>query len=326
MQLLKKPIFCSYFVTNKCNSRCVFCDIWKKPKWQNVTESDTKTVRNHLTDIRELGVRFIDFTGGEPLLRKDIPELLAAARKTGLYTNITSNGILFRKRYRQIRGLVNMIHFSVDAHEPALYREIRGVDHFSTVIDAVALAAETGFSPCMVHTVTNQNAQYLEKMVRIAQDMKVPVFIQPVYTYFGNDALEEKWRSHAMTFAREPYVVVSTPILQLMAAGGNRIANPVCRPVQAVMAISADGCLYVPCQQKHAAKFPIGDSLKKLYDTGCIRLARRFGGRFPFCEKCDIWCYLEISALYRNLGTASGFIANKFRYLVEKNVRAALKL
>jgi len=64
MRLIKKPVLCNYYVTYRCNAKCDFCDIWEKPS-PLITIED---VESNLLDLRKLGVKVIDFTGGEPLL------------------------------------------------------------------------------------------------------------------------------------------------------------------------------------------------------------------------------------------------------------------
>ena len=74
-----KPILCNYYVTYRCNATCGFCDIWEQPS-PMISLDDA---RRNLDDLRRLGVRIIDFTGGEPLLHTRLHDLLAMAKARG---------------------------------------------------------------------------------------------------------------------------------------------------------------------------------------------------------------------------------------------------
>ncbi len=85
-----KPVLCNYYVTYRCNATCGFCDIWEQPS-PMVTLGDA---RRNLDALRRLGVRVIDFTGGEPLLHTHLHTLLTMAKQRGFLTTVTTNGLL----------------------------------------------------------------------------------------------------------------------------------------------------------------------------------------------------------------------------------------
>ena len=123
-----KPVLCNYYVTYRCNAACGFCDIWEQPS-PMISLDDA---RRNLDDLRRLGVRIIDFTGGEPLLHTRLHDLLAMAKARGFLTTVTTNGLLYPKRARQLAGLVDLLHFSIDSSDPAEHDASRGVHGFDT--------------------------------------------------------------------------------------------------------------------------------------------------------------------------------------------------
>ena len=60
-----KPIICNYYITYRCNARCGFCNIWKEEKIPSCDESSPDTVIINLSDAKALGVKIVDFTGGD---------------------------------------------------------------------------------------------------------------------------------------------------------------------------------------------------------------------------------------------------------------------
>jgi MoaA/NifB/PqqE/SkfB family radical SAM enzyme len=93
MRLISNPVLCNYYVTYRCNATCSFCDIWLKPSPYVTLE----TAAQNLHDLKRLGVKVIDFTGGEPLLHRQIDQLLLLAKKQKFITTLTTNGLLYPK-------------------------------------------------------------------------------------------------------------------------------------------------------------------------------------------------------------------------------------
>ena len=88
-----KPVICNYYLTYRCNARCGFCDIWKDRSASRSREPSPDVIRRNLGDVRRLGVRMVDFTGGEPLLYEELPRALDCAKSIGMWTTVTTNGI-----------------------------------------------------------------------------------------------------------------------------------------------------------------------------------------------------------------------------------------
>ncbi len=100
MRLIHHPVLCNYYVTYRCNASCSFCDIWERPS-PYVTIAHAE---RNLTDLKRLGVKVVDFTGGEPLLHRQIDGLLALAKSKKLITTLTTNGLLYPKYAEKLRG------------------------------------------------------------------------------------------------------------------------------------------------------------------------------------------------------------------------------
>src|SRR6058998_265335 len=79
---------------NRCNCRCVMCDIWKIETVEEITAPD---LERHAEDIERLGVRWVVFSGGEPLLHSNLFRLSDRLRSSGIRTTILSTGLLLSK-------------------------------------------------------------------------------------------------------------------------------------------------------------------------------------------------------------------------------------
>ncbi len=116
------PLFASYFVTYRCNLRCRFCFIRR----DDSPELDTAGAREVVRRICSTGVPTLDFSGGEPFLRKDMEELGSLSRELGCATGVNTNGTLIdRRRAAAIASSFDYVTISIDGPED-VHDRIRG--------------------------------------------------------------------------------------------------------------------------------------------------------------------------------------------------------
>ncbi len=108
---------------SRCNCRCVMCDIWKTSESREITAAD---LERHAADILSLGVRWVIFSGGEPLMHSDLFRLCATLRPLGVRLTILSTGLLLARHARQIVEHVDEVIVSLDG-PPAVHNWIRRV-------------------------------------------------------------------------------------------------------------------------------------------------------------------------------------------------------
>jgi MoaA/NifB/PqqE/SkfB family radical SAM enzyme len=91
-------------ITSRCNLRCPFCfgpEVKSKTNNQEtITKFSTEIAKNNIVKLYKNGARILIFSGGEPLLRPDIWELICYAKKQGFFTMLHTNGILFYKKFK----------------------------------------------------------------------------------------------------------------------------------------------------------------------------------------------------------------------------------
>jgi cyclic pyranopterin phosphate synthase len=134
-------------VTSACNLRCTYCLRESDAEADRNPESmDTTQIGRIIGVLGRMGIRKIRFTGGEPLLRRDLPELVAIARATpGIESiKLTTNGVLLEKRLPGLLGAgIDGINLSLDTLDPARFRSIARRDEFPRVRRALDLLTET---------------------------------------------------------------------------------------------------------------------------------------------------------------------------------------
>ena len=295
MRLVRHPVLCNYYVTYRCNAKCAFCDIWEKPS-PYVTLAEAEA---NLRDLKRLGVKIIDFTGGEPLLHRQLPELLALAKRLGFLTTVTTNGLLYPKNAEKLRGQVDMLHFSLDSIDRATHDKGRGVACYDFVLESIRVAHELGERPDILFTVFRHN---LSDLVRVYEEITQPnglmLIIKPAFEYGEVEAgeqLTENELRYLSAFGRKKGVYLNEGFIALRRDGGNHVAAPVCRAASTTLVISPYNELVLPCYHLGQQKFPIEGRLFDLYNSSEVQRLASLEGRLPQCEGCTINCYMQPS-------------------------------
>ncbi len=105
------PFYCSFKVVQRCDSSCDFCNVWRSP----APEMPKSKVLKVIDNVAGSSVLLLSLEGGEPLLRKDIGEILEYVRTKPLYLLFTSSGKLFDRRpMKEYSRYIDFLHVSID--------------------------------------------------------------------------------------------------------------------------------------------------------------------------------------------------------------------
>ncbi len=295
------PSICNYYVTLRCNQRCVFCNIPHTNHGSPAREPKLENVRANLRDLRRLGVRVVDVTGGEPLLYRYIVEMLDCAKRAGLFTTVTTNGMLYPKLAERLAGKVDALLFSLDSTDAREHDRVRGgVASFHLVIEALARARALGQTLYISHVVTNESYGRVDEMIRFAKDQGAIVYLNPCFSFFGNEGLAPDKALGLMRYFGSKNVILDRAQLKLIASGGNDPDAPVCRAVTSTVVISPENELWLPCYHFRKEGIPIDDRLYDLYRRApAVQTAKRLEGRHDFCEGCTVYCYMRSSLFWK---------------------------
>ena len=122
------------FPHNRCNCRCVMCDIWRVREAREITPSD---LEEQLLSFRKLGVRWVVFSGGEPQLNEKWSVLAQMVRSMGSRVTLLTAGLLLKSQARVITNSVDDVIVSLDG-PPALHNAIRRIpDAFEEMSEGV---------------------------------------------------------------------------------------------------------------------------------------------------------------------------------------------
>lgn len=160
-------------LTNLCNLRCIHCYADSKPTSKE--QLPTEKVKSLIKEISEMGALLVNFSGGEPFMRKDLMELIKYSRDMGLDVSVNTNGTLLNRKILSDLSEMNIrgLEFSIDGANPATHDEIRGVNGcFKKVIKNFDLCHEYGITPGMLFTVLRLNYKEIHDVIKLAIEHK----------------------------------------------------------------------------------------------------------------------------------------------------------
>jgi MoaA/NifB/PqqE/SkfB family radical SAM enzyme len=251
----------------------------------------------NLDDLRKLGVRIIDFTGGEPLLHPKLDSLLSMAKERGFLTTVTSNGLLYPKRARSLAGKVDLLHFSIDSPDAGEHNRSRGVRCFDKLLESVQVAISLGETPDLLMTVTNDNYRHIGRVYdELALPNRLVLILNPLFEYNSlGDELSAEVMSLMREYGRRRFTYLNPAFLTLRQRGGNNPSRPDCRAVSTTVVISPFNELVLPCYHYGLERIPIDGKLHGLWRSDTVEQHRRMEGRHTVCAGCTINCYFEPS-------------------------------
>ncbi|MFX1500658.1 MAG: GTP 3',8-cyclase MoaA [Promethearchaeota archaeon] len=158
-----------FSITSKCNYNCIYCDQEGFiPKTSELTVEEITKLCKILAEI--LNVTRIKFTGGEPLCREEIVQIIKNVADLKLYKDIsiTTNGLLlFDKAEELYKAGLNRINVSLGSLLPEVYKEIYGSDSLKKVLKGLKKAKQVGFNLIKLNFVIMKglNDNELESML-----------------------------------------------------------------------------------------------------------------------------------------------------------------
>lgn len=155
------------YVTEGCNLKCVTCS-YRQPLPGELSFEEIKDLAGTLA---KYGLKHIVYSGGEPLLRRDFPEICRVFAGHGVKQTLLTNGLLLEKRIDDIRQYFSEIIVSMDGANPDTHNKIRGVNSFEIILKGIAktLAVENRPEVSIRTVLQKQNFRELEALIGLAK-------------------------------------------------------------------------------------------------------------------------------------------------------------
>lgn len=300
------PVLASLYVTHKCNLRCTYCsDGCGSPFYLNKeTELSLKDICAVLGKIAKT-VRYLDITGGEPLLREDIIDIVSCARRCGfkgIYLN--TNGLLLDK-YPRLIEMVDTLTISLDSLNPFKLMEIYRTDENSVTnilnnirqvlksrhkgklyISSVIMPDNIGHINEIVEFCEIYGTGFTASPQLVGVSAKEGLHNNPEYKALIDKIIEFKKKGMRVMGPIEYYKTI-------------RDFSPYkCLPMLHT-AVSPSGMLYMPCLE-------LGEKMVNLLEYDSLHEAINSSVRNikypPECGNvCHILCHAGLSLLCKNL-------------------------
>jgi 12,18-didecarboxysiroheme deacetylase len=181
-------------VTRRCNLKCVHCYAHAK----NIAfdnELSTREGKILIDDLADFGVPVMLFSGGEPLVRKDLPELAAYAVKKGMRAVISTNGTLITPQIaRTLKDIgLSYVGISLDGMEEIndRFRGVKGA--FRLALKGIENCKKAGIKVGLRFTINKSNAGQIPDIFKLLEEMDIPrvCFYHLVYSGRGSELVKE---------------------------------------------------------------------------------------------------------------------------------------
>ncbi|MBW2179303.1 MAG: 12,18-didecarboxysiroheme deacetylase [Deltaproteobacteria bacterium] len=188
----KRPVVV-WNITRRCNLKCVHCYAQSDDiSYEN--ELSTDEGKTLIDDLSRFGVPVILFSGGEPLVRKDLPELADYAVKKGMRAVISTNGTLISKETaRTLKSIgLSYVGISIDGMEDIndRFRGVKGA--FKSALKGIENCKSAGIKIGLRFTINKFNVSEIPDILNLIEEMEIPrvCFYHLVYAGRGSNLVE----------------------------------------------------------------------------------------------------------------------------------------
>jgi len=167
-----KPHHAQWLVTRKCNYRCVGCNVWKE---QDENELSTDEVIKGLEILKDIGIIELVLSGGDPLLRDDIGEIIDYA-SDHFVTTVYDNGSQAIKKLDTLRK-VDFAAISIDSLDEAKNDYIKAVPGaWKNAMNAVETLQNEGIKVSVTPTISQMNLHEIVDITNYFTNKGIPVW------------------------------------------------------------------------------------------------------------------------------------------------------
>jgi radical SAM family uncharacterized protein len=313
----KLPLIAGHKLLYSCNLRCKMCPFWRRYDERLLSvEEEVKM----FDSLKRAGVLFMGFEGGEPLLRRDISQILMESNKR-FHTSMVTNGWLLKTKIHEVKDYLNFLFVSLDG-PPHIHDLIRGIPgSFNRAVEGLK-EAKKHLDVAISHTIMSENLRYVENMVTLAQKLGVGISVQVAYNYTTAEKLSptgEGLRTALQKLLelkrRGAPIIESEGYFESVLKSWYGGHGWTCKPWLTIN-VDPQGRVVLPCYVLNEYS---GE--KRVWETDLVKLWNTYPWeQFEACNKCALACYLEPSLFsWRNLSNVNERILHgMFSYIASK--------
>jgi cyclic pyranopterin phosphate synthase len=204
-------------VTQRCNFNCFFCH--REGELNPKGEISVNEIKEIVSVASDLGMRRFKLTGGEPLLRPEIVDIVREIRPYAEEVSLTSNGYLMEKYASKLKDAgLRRVNISLHSSDPDTFKKITGNDGLSEVKRGIAAAVESDLNPVKINMVVlnGYNVEEIPSMIELTKNLgailqliefqPIQAGTQPYWNQFYYDmkSIEEMLSSRSETIRERP--------------------------------------------------------------------------------------------------------------------------
>lgn len=173
----KVPFSVTFMITKKCNYRCKYCDSYN----QKAEEMTTEQIFKMIDELNDIGLIRLGLSGGEPLLKKDIGDIIDYANKKGIITTLISNGKLVPQKIKELKNL-DVLLISLEGKKEN-QEKLRGKGSYEDAINAIKIAKENKIEVWTETVITKENLNQIDFLLELAKELNFKCLFQPLINY-----------------------------------------------------------------------------------------------------------------------------------------------
>ena len=151
-------------INDDCNLDCFYCH--REGQIDSTKKMSPVEIEKILMVAKELGISRVKITGGEPLIRKDLPDIIRRASKYMSDVSLTTNGTLLGPLAEILHEAgLNRVNISLDTLDGNRYGKITGKDLHGKVLDGISAAVRAGLHPVKINIVALFDSSMDEKHI-----------------------------------------------------------------------------------------------------------------------------------------------------------------
>jgi MoaA/NifB/PqqE/SkfB family radical SAM enzyme len=317
-----KPLFFTHYITLNCNFNCIYCGFATNRQKINIHNQLNTVNTIKLMEIIRKECPYIYFTGGEPLLRNDIVEILSECKKMGFKSiTLNTNMSLIHKKMEILDNLTNLVA-SFDVLDETMYSKILGVPTATVkqvkknIIECARLQKEKDFVMTINCVIIPETIQYVREVMDFCFTHNVRFAAVPAELEDGAINYRLQNNKNYQSLIKD---IMQSKLKGYPVFGTNEFYNIIydfkqfcCYPTTTPH-IYPNGDLFYPCQ-------PMDKVAANLLNTGSYSKALKIGvekfGGLPMCKnKCYKACYIEAAIFSQNIILISKEFIRKKDYI-----------
>jgi MoaA/NifB/PqqE/SkfB family radical SAM enzyme len=306
-----RPYHVQWMVTRKCNYRCKGCNVWQE---QDAKELSTEEIKRGLDILKELGVVEIVLSGGNPLLREDIDQIIEYASRSFI-TTVYDNGSMAAEKIDALRN-ADFVAISIDSLDPEKNDYIKGVKgSWEKAMQAVKRLHKEGISVSVSPTISQLNLYEMVDFTKFFLRKGIPLWYC-LYSYDSSEDSDQLFRigkknDEFEITDRKAMVELCDSLIEMKRKNGNILMTK--KTLETIKNLYFDGKRTWKCHALQnffmvdhlgrVAGCHLHNSVASIFDLPKVWNSEKFNALrkiYSNCTHCTYLCYLFYS-LYGNL-------------------------